>query len=384
MKKIWDFVRNFIVFAYILLIIFVTICLLSYNDYKVTVFGKSTWLPIIDADLEPDYKVGDLLIIQKNSLPTVKEGDVIFFYRTVMGETTVNFAKVTIAQKVNDVEVTYTVEGGHTFSSSYFIGKADTATVVPKVGRVLSILESKWGFLFLGVFPSLIAFLFTIRSVITEIQEADDDDEEDVKKKKKKSKEKKEKLESDEKNEELKDTNKEGVIVPSGIIKEDVKQETKTDEIKTEESKKETNESEEAHKEEKIEEKSDEKTEDVKEEQKVEEKIDDESKKIVEEKVEEKPEEKVEENAENQTEQKVEEKAETKEKVEEVKKPETEKQKVLTEEQKRALIEAKMKTMTEEEKKALIEAKLKTMTEEQKRALIEAKRKKLDAEKNNK
>ena len=48
-----------------------------------------------------------------------------------------------------------------------------------------------------------------------------------------------------------------------------------------------------------------------------------------------------------------------------------------TEEQKKALIEAKMKTMTEEEKKALIEAKLKSMTPEQKKALIEAKKKKL-------
>ena len=349
MKKIWDFVRNFIIFAYILLIIFITICLLSYNNYKVTVFGRNTLLPIIDADLEPDYVVGDLLIIQRNNLSTVKEGDVIFFYRTVAGVTTVNFAKVTEAYRVNDTEVTYTVEGDYTFSSSYFIGKADTATVIPKVGNVISLLESKWGFLFLGVFPSLLAFLYTIHSVITEVQNADDDDDEEEKKAKKKSKKKKKENTNTEKIKEL-------------------KTEEKTEEPKVEEK--------ESHKEEKIEETK--KEENVKIEEKVEEKTVEKT----ENKEEKTTEEKIEENKTEET--KVEEIKEIKENEETKEENKEEKPKTLTEEQKKALIEAKMKSMTEEQKKALIEAKLKNMTEEQKRALIEAKRKKMEADKNNK
>ena len=349
MKKIWDFVRNFIIFAYILLIIFITICLLSYNNYKVTVFGRNTLLPIIDADLEPDYVVGDLLIIQRNNLSTVKEGDVIFFYRTVAGVTTLNFAKVTEAYRVNDTEVTYTVEGDYTFSSSYFIGKADTATVIPKVGNVISLLESKWGFLFLGVFPSLLAFLYTIHSVITEVQNADDDDDEEEKKAKKKSKKKKKENTNTEKIKEL-------------------KTEEKTEEPKVEEK--------ESHKEEKIEETK--KEENVKIEEKVEEKTVEKT----ENKEEKTTEEKIEENKTEET--KVEEIKEIKENEETKEENKEEKPKTLTEEQKKALIEAKMKSMTEEQKKALIEAKLKNMTEEQKRALIEAKRKKMEADKNNK
>lgn len=329
MKKIWDFVRNFIIFAYILLIIFITICLLSYNNYKVTVFGRNTLLPIIDADLEPDYVVGDLLIIQRNNLSTVKEGDVIFFYRTVAGVTTVNFAKVTEAYRVNDTEVTYTVEGDYTFSSSYFIGKADTATVIPKVGNVISLLESKWGFLFLGVFPSLLAFLYTIHSVITEVQNADDDDDEEEKKAKKKSKKKKKE-----------NTNTEEI--------KELKTEEKTEEPKVEEK--------ENHKEEKIEE--------TKKEENVK----------IEEKVEKKAVEKTENKEEKTTEEKIEENKTEETKVEEIKEiKENEETK-----------EEKPKTLTEEQKKALIEAKLKNMTEEQKRALIEAKRKKMEADKNNK
>lgn len=57
MKKIFNFVKNLLIIIYILLIIFVTICLLSYNDYKLAVLGKNTLVPVIDTDLEPDYTV---------------------------------------------------------------------------------------------------------------------------------------------------------------------------------------------------------------------------------------------------------------------------------------------------------------------------------------
>ena len=75
MKNILNFLKNIIIIAYIILIIFVTICLLSYNDYKVTVLGKTTLLPVIDEDLETNFNKGDLLLIERNRLTTIKEGD---------------------------------------------------------------------------------------------------------------------------------------------------------------------------------------------------------------------------------------------------------------------------------------------------------------------
>ena len=181
-KETLENVKNFIIFAYILLIIFVTICLLSYNEYKMTVFGKNTLIPIIDENLEPDYTIGDLVVVPKNRLSSVEAGDKIFFYRTASGETTINYATVTKSERVTDTEFTYTVEGDYRFSSSNFIGKTDTATVVPFVGKALSTLQSKWGFLFLGVFPSLVAFLTTLHYVIVELQEEKERKEQAAKK----------------------------------------------------------------------------------------------------------------------------------------------------------------------------------------------------------
>ena len=324
MKKTWNFFKNFIIIAYILLIIFVTICLLSYNDYKVTEFGKYTLLPVIDKYLEPEYNVGDLLIVERNDLGDVKVGDIIFYYRTARGVTTVNYAPVTNLEVVTDTETTFTVVGDVRFSSSYFMGKAETAKTIPQLGKVLGLLQSKWGFLFLGVFPSLLAFLYTLYSVIAEVQNDKVVVEEPVKKKKKKKKKPASESSSDKIDSEQ--PKKKKRPVDEEVITEE-KPKKKKKKVESDEEVVE-------NKEEKVEEI---KTEEVKKEEVV--------------------------------------KVETK--VEEKKETLKQQPKQLTEEQKKALIEAKMKTMTEEEKKALIEAKLKSMTPEQKKALIEAKKKKL-------
>ena len=337
MKKTWNFFKNFVIMAYILLIIFVTICLLSYNDYKVTEFGRYTLLPVIDSYLEPEYKVGDLLVVEKNSLNDVKVGDIIFYYRTSRGITTVNYAPVTALEKVTNTETTFTVVGDVRFSSTYFMGKADTVKTIPQLGKVLGLLQSKWGFLFLGVFPSLLAFLYTLYSVIAEVQNDKVVTEEPTKKKKKKKK---------------KPTSESSSEKIDSEQPKKKKKKRPDEELNTEEQPK-------KKKKKKVE--------------AVEEEVPEVNKVETKAKVETNVEVKKEEVTSNKEEIAV----KVEKNVEEKKEAPKQQPKQLTEEQKKALIEAKMKTMTEEEKKALIEAKLKSMTPEQKKALIEAKKKKM-------
>ena len=72
-------------------------------------------------------------------------------------------------------ETTYTLEGERKISSQYVLGPAETAEVIPGVGTVLGILESKWGFLFLIVLPSLLAFIYQISVVIAELKKSNDE-----------------------------------------------------------------------------------------------------------------------------------------------------------------------------------------------------------------
>ena len=68
-------------------------------------------------------------------------------------------------------------EGERKISSQYVLGSADDTTKIAFVGTVLSVLESRWGFLFLIVLPALIAFLYQITVVVSEIKGTKEDKE---------------------------------------------------------------------------------------------------------------------------------------------------------------------------------------------------------------
>ena len=359
MKRILDFIKNLFIFAYILVILFITVCLLAYNDYKLTVFGDKTLVPVIDDDLEPSYTVGDLLIIKRNKIEDVKVGDVIFFYRTRSGETTINFAPVTDLEELTATETTITVEGDFRLSSTNFIGKTESASVIPNVGRILHTLESKWGFLFLGVFPSFLVFIYTLYSVVLEFY--------DVRANKNKKKNKKKKTSTDTENEKVvtseetteKDESKSSEnVAASEVVITDENIEKKNEEVPV------------------IEEKEEEKNIDSKkEETPVEEKKEEDNSGKIEAESIKNIFSSVLSNAEDDETKKDENEVEKEVGAEAEKKP-------VSEEDKKTMIEEKMKSLTPEQKKALIEAKLKSMTPEQKKALIEAKKKKLEEQKN--
>lgn len=169
MKK---FFKNSLFIIYVLLAIFVTVCLLSYNEFKITEFGDYSLLIIREEGLEPDFNKGDLVIVNKKS--KVLTGRKVFFYNTYDREIEIKLGEVEEIERVTDKESTYTLEGERKLSSQYIIGPAESADVIPGVGSVLGILQSKWGFLFLIVLPSLLAFIYQIGVVVSELKNSND------------------------------------------------------------------------------------------------------------------------------------------------------------------------------------------------------------------
>lgn len=167
-----NFFKNIIFIVYIIIAIFTTICLLSFNNYRVSEFGSNSLLIIDDNELEPEFHKGDLVIVNKDD--TIIDGEKIFFYDAEDRTIAVKLGKVISSERVTKTESTFTLEGGHKISSEYVLGTSKTVSVIPKVGTYLGILESKWGFLFLIVLPALIAFLYQITVVFSEIREAKD------------------------------------------------------------------------------------------------------------------------------------------------------------------------------------------------------------------
>lgn len=157
--------------AYSIIAITVTVLLLSFNEYNCSEIGDYTIYLVNDDALDPEYNQGSILLIKSTSDKHVKEGDEIFLYK-VINSSEYEIVTRTLVQKTQQgSHIVYTVNGGENYASDYFIGKADEVTVVESPwGTILSILESKWGYLFCIVIVSLLLFLQEVFELIIELK----------------------------------------------------------------------------------------------------------------------------------------------------------------------------------------------------------------------
>ncbi len=170
MKKFFKILLYILLIPYLFVAIFLTVCLLNYNDYNVTEISGKSFILIRDDKLEPTYKKNDLVIVNKNNLNELKENDDIFFYSKGDGEINVNIGKISEIKMITDSEATIIVEGDHPITSKFFIGKVETSNIYNDIGGILSVLESRWGYLFIIVFPILLLFIYEIYAFIMELK----------------------------------------------------------------------------------------------------------------------------------------------------------------------------------------------------------------------
>ena len=175
--KIKRIIIGLLLTVYLLVAVFLTACLLTYNDYKISVFGDKSFVIVKNNDFEPDYKKGSLLIITKNNNDDIKVNDEVFFYNTYKNQVSVSHSKVVKVEKVHATETTYTLDGDFPISSEYVIGKADTTKVINNVGTYMSALESRWGFLFMIVLPISVLFIYEIYIIVKEIVRPEEENE---------------------------------------------------------------------------------------------------------------------------------------------------------------------------------------------------------------
>lgn len=178
MKKLFKTILTIIGVAYFAVILVVTGCLLSYNQFKVTQISDKT-LIIID-NKSDKYTDGDLVVFTKNPNDEITNGSEIFFYEVSRGTVSVKSGNVTKSQKVTDTETTFTINGNHEISSEMVIGKTQTATVYHNIGKILYVFESRYGFLLLVILPALLFFFYEIYRLIVEIKTPSEDAKEET------------------------------------------------------------------------------------------------------------------------------------------------------------------------------------------------------------
>lgn len=171
LKVIKKVIIGIIIAAFFCFAMIMTILLLNRNKYKVTQFGDTTLVVLNSKVSSTKYKKGDLILVDSVKLADIKEGDEIFAYQLDSEKNaTIDFGivgKTSIEQKAVEFE------NGATYAEEFLIGS--TSKVYNDIGTVLSIVQSKWGFLFIILVPSFLIFVYEIYALIVEIKYGDEE-----------------------------------------------------------------------------------------------------------------------------------------------------------------------------------------------------------------
>ena len=166
MKKV---LFNILIFVWAVIAIATTVSLLSMNKYRITEFGNYSFIAVDSNNLKPDYDKGTLIVAKKTT-EDIKTDDDIFYYDSGTNAAIVNLGKVTEVTKVNETETTFTMQNGQGLSSEYVIGSAKEVKIVKNIGTIITILQSKWGFMFIVIFPSIFLVIYEVYNIIVEIR----------------------------------------------------------------------------------------------------------------------------------------------------------------------------------------------------------------------
>lgn len=191
MKKVLHFIWSIMQFLIIVYVVLATAILLNKNKYGYTQFGNYTISSIKLADEREIDKVqaGDLLIVHNNT--NIKKGDTIYYY-VVYGEKYLIHSDSVLSIEKDDYNSVYTIdqEESFTIASSRVLGKK--GIIIPKLGAILNVVESRPGFLFLVLLPIFVVFVYQVYELVLIFRyEKMEEVVEDKSKKKKTSKNKK-------------------------------------------------------------------------------------------------------------------------------------------------------------------------------------------------
>ena len=166
MEFIKKMLIDVVIGIWFVLAFFATMCLLSFNDFGVAVFGKNTLLIMDSDELEPEYLEGDLLVVKRNSDSKINIGDKVFYYNSAMNTTTLVYQGV-IEDKSEIIKTEYTYKiDGESVSSEYIIGTTNSTKAYHKLGTFLSVITSQWGFMFFVLLPMLFAIIYEIMMIV--------------------------------------------------------------------------------------------------------------------------------------------------------------------------------------------------------------------------
>jgi hypothetical protein len=168
--KVLKFIKKVIIgilaVAFFGFTIAMTVLLLNYNKYGVTQFDNTS-LILIKGEISSDnYKKGDLVVVEKKKLEDLKVDDEVFAYK-VDKEGVVSI-ELGVIGSIHPNEEAVTFKNGSTYAIDFLAGTP--SKVYNNLGTFLSIIESRWGFLFMILVPGFLILIYEVYALIVEIK----------------------------------------------------------------------------------------------------------------------------------------------------------------------------------------------------------------------
>lgn len=166
MRKVLNWVWSFVEVIIIIYVVLVTMFVLCKNKYGYTQFGDYSFanIDLIAEKNVKDTKKGDLLVVKNSN--DIHKGDLIYYY-AVLNDNYIVRSAVVANVKEDDYSALYTVSLSNTtinVASSRVLGKY--STVYNNLGSILSVLESRVGFLLLVFLPIMVVFIYQVYEFI--------------------------------------------------------------------------------------------------------------------------------------------------------------------------------------------------------------------------
>ena len=147
-----------LVCIYIVIAVFTTINLLTYNDQNISEFGGKVFLKLKE-DIK-NYQKGSLLVVEKSD--NYKANDNVFYCQLKKEKCIISYGTVdTMMGELPTVN-------NQSISQKLIIGKDENVRVVPVLGSIMNTLESRLGFLCVVVLPILVGFLYELYMILKE------------------------------------------------------------------------------------------------------------------------------------------------------------------------------------------------------------------------
>ena len=172
LHKIWTFLQAIIIF-YVVCVILLLFCR---NQYGYIQIANYTLANVTNSSLTniENVKNGDLLIIKNSS--EIKENDKIYYYAVSNDSYVIAAENVVSIEKEGNNKI-YTIHKDNQniiVSEQRVLGK--TLYVYGEVGKIISTLESRKGFLLFILFPIIIIFIYQIFEFIKDLKNGKDEE----------------------------------------------------------------------------------------------------------------------------------------------------------------------------------------------------------------